>query len=116
MVDFSPCERYLVTWSNHPIVVPDGAQRGPKFLSLEDEGNHIAVWDIKSGHLLRTFPEIPNQNEETRQMQWPALKWSADGKFVGRLTPGEQISVYEPLNNMELQGKKKHQDRECRRL
>jgi uncharacterized protein with WD repeat len=66
------------------------------------------VWDVKSGNLLRTFPTT---NEETddisqkRQMQWPALKWSADDKYVARVTPGQQISVYE-LPSMGLQGKK----------
>lgn len=38
-------------------------------------------------------------------MAWPALKWSADDKFVARVTPGQQISVYE-LPSMGLQGKK----------
>ena len=38
-------------------------------------------------------------------MQWPAMKWSADDKFVGRVTPGQQISVYE-LPSMRLHDKK----------
>ena len=38
-------------------------------------------------------------------MAWPALKWSADDKFVARVTPGQQISVYE-LPSMGLHGKK----------
>jgi translation initiation factor 3 subunit B len=38
-------------------------------------------------------------------MAWPALKWSADDKYTARLTPGQQISVYE-LPGMGLQGKK----------
>lgn len=38
-------------------------------------------------------------------MAWPALKWSADDKFVARVTPSQQISVYE-LPSMGLQGKK----------
>lgn len=106
LIDFSPCENYIVTWSNDPIVVPEGALQGPQYFSPDDEGNNIAVWDIKSGDLLRTF----STNNETdpaqkKQMQWPALKWSPDDKYVARVTPGQMISVHE-LPSMYLQGKK----------
>ncbi len=81
--------------------------KGPRSFSAEDEGNNIAVWDIKTGHLLRTFLSIlPEGGEGARkQMAWPALKWSPDDKYTARLTPGQQISVYE-LPSMGLQGKK----------
>ncbi|KAF7339379.1 Eukaryotic translation initiation factor 3 subunit B [Mycena sanguinolenta] len=107
LIDFSPCEQYLVTWSNEPIVVPEGAPQGPQYLSPEDEGNNIAVWDIKSGDLLRTFSTV-NENDPPavkKQMQWPALKWSPDDKYVARVTPGQMISVHE-LPSMGLHGKK----------
>ncbi|KAJ3570248.1 hypothetical protein NP233_g4527 [Leucocoprinus birnbaumii] len=107
LIDFSPCENYLVTWSNEPIVVPDNALQGPQYFSPDDEGNNVAIWDIKSGHLLRTFStnnegETPGQK---KQMQWPILKWSPDDKFIARTTPGQMISVYE-LPSMGLHGKK----------
>lgn len=106
LIDFSPCEQYLVTWSNEPIVVPEGALQGPQYFSPDDEGNNIAVWDIKSGDLLRTFSSDTGSSSSTRkQMQWPALKWSPDDKFVARATPGQMISIYE-LPSMYLQGKK----------
>lgn len=108
LLDFSPNENYLATWSNEPIVVPEGALQGPQYFSPEDEGNSIAVWDIKTGHLLRTFPShagMTDDPETKRQMQWPALKWSADDKYVARITPGQQISVYE-LPSMGLLDKK----------
>ncbi|KDR85099.1 hypothetical protein GALMADRAFT_233724 [Galerina marginata CBS 339.88] len=106
LIDFSPCERYLVTWSNEPIVVPEGAVQGPQYFSPDDEGNNIAVWDIKSGDLLRTFSYNEGDVPTTKkQMQWPTLKWSPDDKFVARITPGQMISVHE-LPSMYLQGKK----------
>ncbi|KAI5897565.1 translation initiation factor eIF-3b [Schizophyllum commune H4-8] len=105
LIDFSPCENYLVTWSNEPITIPEGAPQGPQFLSPDDEGNNIAVWDIKSGHLLRTFPSVEADAAGKKQMPWPILKWSPDDKFVGRVTPGQMISVYE-LPSMGLHGKK----------
>ncbi|KAI0737736.1 translation initiation factor eIF-3b [Daedaleopsis nitida] len=108
LIDFSPNEQYLVTWSYDPIVVREGAEQGPQFFSPEDEGNSIAVWDIRTGNLLRTFPSVHPEGDEAsgkKQMAWPALKWSPDDKYVARATPGQQISVYE-LPGMGLQGKK----------
>lgn len=107
LIDFSPNENFLVTWSHDPIHVPEGAQQGPQYFSPEDEGNSIAVWDIKTGNLLRTFPSTTPESEDSskRQMQWPAMKWSADDQFVGRVTLGQHISVYE-LPSMRLQDKK----------
>ena len=51
LIDFSPCENYIVTWSNEPIVYNPDLKFSP-----DDEGNNIAVWDVRSGDLLRTFP------------------------------------------------------------
>jgi translation initiation factor 3 subunit B len=108
LIDFSPCENYVVTWSHDPITVSPTLPQGPEYFSPEDEGNNIAVWDVKSGHLLRTFPTSLSESEDPsvkKQMQWPALKWSADDKYVARVTPGQQISVYE-LPSMGLHDKK----------
>ncbi|KAG9017120.1 Translation initiation factor 3 subunit b [Tulasnella sp. 427] len=93
LLDFSPCETYLVTWSSEPIA------RSNVFTE-DDEGNHVAVWEVKTGHLLRTFPQISENDGEggpsgKSKTPWPALKWSPDDKYCARLTPGQQISVYE---------------------
>lgn len=95
----------MVTWSNEPIVVPDGAPQGPQYLSADDEGNNLAVWDIKTGNLLRTFSTASEDGTQKKQMQWPILKWSPDDKFTGRVTQGQMISIYE-LPGMGLQDKK----------
>ncbi|KAL2917575.1 Translation initiation factor 3 subunit b [Polyrhizophydium stewartii] len=95
LVDFSPNELYLVTWSHEPFVTPDG------------QHHHLAVWDIESGERLRTFPTDPStmpQPEAQRggvagpvRFGWPIFKWSFDSKFIARMTPGAQgaISIYE---------------------
>ncbi|KAF8591896.1 translation initiation factor eIF-3b [Ramaria rubella] len=113
LIEISPCEQYIVTWSHESIVVPEGALQGPQYFSPEDEGNCIAVWEIKTGNLLRTFPAVnpstsPSAMDDAQKKQgvaWPALKWSEDDKYVARVTPGQQISVYE-LPSMGLLGKK----------
>jgi translation initiation factor 3 subunit B len=115
MINFSLCERYLVTCSFDGIVVPEGAERGSRYFSPDDAGNQIAVWDVKSGELIRTFPAVlaPQDDEGPsgtatgggKKVAWPQLKWSPDDRYVGRVTPGQQISIYE-LPGMGLEGKK----------
>lgn len=100
LVDFSPDEKYMVTWSPEPIQVPDNAPQGPQFFAPEDEGNRVAVWDVRTGHLLRTFPIVqedaagPN-GVAVKGFSWPYLKWSGDSKYCAKVTPGKFISVYE---------------------
>lgn len=94
-VDFSPDERYLVSFER--ISIPDNATQGPQYLGKDNEGDWIAVWDIKTGHLKRSFPRsfpLGEDEANSKNFIWPALKWSPDGKYVARVTPGVQISVY----------------------
>ncbi|PWN47621.1 translation initiation factor eIF-3b [Violaceomyces palustris] len=108
LVDFSPNEKYMVTWSHEPIQVPDNLPQGPQYFSAEDEGNRVAVWEVRTGHLLRTFPVQQDDSAGPGQLKgfsWPFLKWSGDDKYCARLTPGQQISVYE-LPSMGLLDKK----------
>jgi translation initiation factor 3 subunit B len=94
LVDFSPSEKYMVTWSHDPIVVPENGPIGPQHFTADDEGNRVAVWEVKTGHLLRTFP-LPPDDEEKKGFSWPFLKWSGDDKYCAQVVPGKQIRVYE---------------------
>ncbi|KAK6171444.1 hypothetical protein SNE40_019633 [Patella caerulea] len=73
LIDFSPCERYLITFS--PVQEP------------RDESESIIIWDIRTGLKKRGFF---CENQST----WPIFKWNADGKYFARMGP-DAISVYE---------------------
>ncbi|KAI8052584.1 eukaryotic translation initiation factor eIF2A-domain-containing protein [Gilbertella persicaria] len=104
LIDFSPNERYLVTWSNEPISLARLPESGHPF-SEYDEGNQIIIWDIKTGSLLRTFPLVQTSGEEQKTVRWPMFKWSASEKHFARVVPGQQLSIYE-APSMGLVGKK----------
>ncbi|EHL02048.1 putative Eukaryotic translation initiation factor 3 subunit B [Glarea lozoyensis 74030] len=98
--DFSPGEKYLTTWSNRPISIPE---EGHPALTVEDDGKNYVIWDIETGKALRSFAniELPSNSTDEmgqpikRKITWPAFKWSADDQYVARLTQGTSISVYE---------------------
>ncbi|SPQ24888.1 7ed1e325-e197-4fce-b218-bb767034f08e [Thermothielavioides terrestris] len=105
LIAFSPNEKYLVTWSNRPISIPDS---GHPALSLDDDGKNYVIWDIETAKPLRSFAQqdIPGTEEHAGvkkppKFPWPAFKWSADDKYVARLNQGTSISVYE-LPKMNL--------------
>merc|ERR1712168_229715 len=75
LIDFSPNEKYVVTYSP----VQDNAQ----------DPSAIIIWDMKSGFKKRGF--------NAGGGHWPVFKWSPDGQFVARST-GESLSVYEAPN------------------
>jgi len=75
-IDFSPCEKYLVTFS------PQKAY-GPR-----DDPKAIIIWDTRTGVEKRTF-----MAEDT--VSWPAFKWSHDDKFFARMTKDGTLSVFE---------------------
>ncbi|KAG9785678.1 translation initiation factor eIF-3b, partial [Aureobasidium melanogenum] len=106
LIEFSPGEKYLTTWSNQPITVEEG--KGP--LTIDEEGKHIVIWDITTGKPLRSFMAHdltpppgadPGAIPPKAKVQWPAFKWSADEKYVARMKPHESISIYE-LPRMNL--------------
>lgn len=104
LIDFSPNERYLVTWSNEPINLSRLPENSPNPFTEYDEGNHILIWDIKTGALLRSFPSVQPEGQQ-KTVRWPMFKWSATDKYFARVVPGQQLSVYE-APSMGLVGKK----------
>ncbi|GAA5918515.1 hypothetical protein JCM6882_001363 [Rhodosporidiobolus microsporus] len=103
LIDFSPYERYLITWSPRPIE-PSNSPLSP--FTEEDRDNNVAVWDIVTGQLVRTFPMVGDQSDElSKRIVWPMFKWSPDEKYAARVTPGQQISVYE-TPSLGMLGKK----------
>jgi len=74
LIDFSPCENFIVTWS------PEA-----------DQSQALIVWNVKTGQRQRAFQGTKEHGEE---MVWPAFQWSFDDQFFARL--GEDcIYVYE---------------------
>jgi len=72
-IDFSPCERYLVTFStNAPL----------------DDPKAFIIWDTRTGAEKRAF-----HVEDPPAL--PAFKWSHDGKFFARMTKDGTLSIYE---------------------
>ncbi|KKK18694.1 eukaryotic translation initiation factor 3 subunit B [Aspergillus rambellii] len=107
LIEFSPGESYLTTWSARPIQVEEG---GPSVLSYEEDGKNLIIWDIVSGKPLRSFVSHDLAGpggegaEPKKKVQWPAFKWSADEKYVARMLQHQSISIYE-LPRMNLLGK-----------
>ena len=111
LVDYSPGENYLVTWSNKAIVIPEVIPAGYP-LSADEDGKNFIIWDIKTGNVVRSFaaidtPEagVPGAEKARKKISWPSFKWSSDDKYVARVVPGQAVQVYE-TPEMTLLGKK----------
>ena len=74
-IDFSPCEKYLVSFS------PLADSRAT------DEPQAIIIWDVLSGLKKRAFNADKSQ-------ALPIFKWSHDDKYFARMGP-DMLSVYE---------------------
>ncbi|KAF2876811.1 eukaryotic translation initiation factor-like protein 3 subunit B [Massariosphaeria phaeospora] len=106
LVDFSPTEKYITTWSHRPLQVDEN--HPVPSLSLEDDGKNYVIWDVATGKPLRSFTtiDVPTStdaegNPVKKKMQWPTFKWSSDDQYVARMTQGLSIAVYE-LPRMNL--------------
>lgn len=72
-IDFSPCEKYIVTFST--------------LEQRSEDGKSIFIWDLRTGVKKRGYmAEKPSV--------WPVFKWSHDDKYFARASQ-DVISVYE---------------------
>eukprot|EP00007_Cunea_sp_BSH-02190019_P000532 CAMPEP_0174239100 /NCGR_PEP_ID=MMETSP0417-20130205/13450_1 /TAXON_ID=242541 /ORGANISM="Mayorella sp, Strain BSH-02190019" /LENGTH=692 /DNA_ID=CAMNT_0015318009 /DNA_START=83 /DNA_END=2158 /DNA_ORIENTATION=+ len=89
LIDFSPCERYLITFS-------------PQFQEHGDNPKAprcVVVWDVRTGQRLRGFMGVP-------KMMWPHFTWSPDGNYlVARNEQG--LAIYE-APSMQLLNQRTH--------
>merc|ERR1719510_1478725 len=74
-IEFSPCEKYLVTFSQ-------------KDMTVSEDPTAIIIWDCRTGAKKRAF------NAENPPV-WPVFKWSIDDKFFARMTQDGSLSIYE---------------------
>lgn len=84
MVDFSPCENYLITFNGTEPERDD--KRNPRAL---------VVWDILTGRRKRGFLGPPRSIlGPDGTIPWPIFNWSHDDKFFARLNENA-IAVYQ---------------------
>lgn len=74
VIEFSPCEKYLVTFSPS---------------AMSDDPSAIIIWDSRTGAKKRAF------HSENPPDTWPVFKWAHDDKFFARMTQDGTLSIYE---------------------
>jgi len=74
LIDFSPCEKYLVTCN-------------PSRAGVDDQA--IIIWCVRSGQMKRSF-----SCERSHALAWPYFKWNFDDKYFARLA-ADQLLVYD---------------------
>eukprot|EP01120_Amphizonella_sp_Union-15-10_P013936 TRINITY_DN6582_c0_g1_i1.p1 TRINITY_DN6582_c0_g1~~TRINITY_DN6582_c0_g1_i1.p1 ORF type:complete len:668 (+),score=165.09 TRINITY_DN6582_c0_g1_i1:58-2061(+) len=84
LIDFSPNERYLITYSSFKAEKDD-----PK------DPQSFFVWDTRTGAKLRGFPNENNDpQDKSNNPGWPVFKWSHDDKYLSKLKQGA-IAIFE---------------------
>ncbi|KAJ2036734.1 Translation initiation factor 3 subunit b [Coemansia sp. RSA 922] len=111
VADFSPSERYLVTWASEPISIEavnqylgEGNEHQNPY-TVDDEGHTTCVWDAYTGSLLRSFPTIKAEDGKTAKASWSQFKWSPSERYLARMTPESGLSIYD-VQTMGLVDKK----------
>ncbi|RWS22359.1 Eukaryotic translation initiation factor 3 subunit B-like protein, partial [Leptotrombidium deliense] len=84
LIDFSPCEKYLVTFSS--------------VLAATDDPNAIILWDVRTAIKKRSF------HADNDHVIWPIFKWSIDDKYFARVSQ-DMLSIYETPSMMLLDKK-----------
>lgn len=79
-IDFSPCEKYMVTFAPH---------QDRRHAAMSDEPTAIIVWETRTGVKKRAF------HADGPSPQWPIFKWSHDDRFFARMSAESTLSIYE---------------------
>lgn len=74
LVDFSPCEKFIVTCN-------------PNRAGIDDQA--LIIWCVRSGQKKRSF-----SIERSMNLSWPYFKWNHDDKYFARLS-SDSLLVYE---------------------
>ncbi|CAI4225753.1 unnamed protein product [Auanema sp. JU1783] len=77
-VDFSPCEKYLVTYANPTEKMHWG-----------NDDDCLRIWDVRTGELLKTFSLYALTNRNQLPF-WPFFQWSHDEKYFACLKAPEK--------------------------
>lgn len=93
--DISNTSKYLITFSSSPINETYG------MFDQTNYGHSIAIWDIQTGALLKTFPLPSLSNEIQKPLTWPFIKWSNDDSYCCRAGP-DAIAIYKSSENFKL--------------
>uniref|UniRef100_A0A915BDB4 Eukaryotic translation initiation factor 3 subunit B n=1 Tax=Parascaris univalens TaxID=6257 RepID=A0A915BDB4_PARUN len=83
MLDFSPCERFIVTYAP------------PENRWVEDL-NSLRIFEVQTGEMRKGFSLLHQQHDNNSLPCWPYFQWSSDEKYVACLKPGGNgLSIYE---------------------
>lgn len=105
LVDFSPNEKYMVSFSSEGIKLPTDEEETKSFVfNKENEGHTIVIWELATGLPLKTFALPPNIKMQEVKSHWPLIKWSYDSKYFARKGP-DALAIYES-EDMTLLDKK----------
>jgi len=74
LIDFSPCEKYLVTFN-------------PNRVGIDDQA--LIIWCVRSGQKMRSFT-----CERSINLSWPYFRWNSDDKYFARLAT-DSLLVYD---------------------
>jgi len=85
-IDFSPCEKYIVTFS------PNIDAR------YADEIAPVIIWEARTGVEKRSF-------KAEHPWVWPIFKWSNDDQFFARMSADGALSIYGTPSFRMLDGK-----------
>ena len=93
-VEFSPCEKYMMTSWHSQKVLSD----------FDKPLDAIKIWEVKTGTLLRSFDTYPKEIEVEEGVEPPRFLWSHDDSYIARRSK-DMITIYE-LPGMKLLDKK----------